>query len=335
MKKILFIATGGTVASTQGKNGLNPRINSEELLTKIPEIKNHCYVKSEMLMNIDSTNMTPERIKDLAKVIFSNYQDYDGFVIAHGTDTMGYTLPMLTYMLKNLNKPIVATGSQVPIVYSNTDAKENLFNAFMFTLEMMPGVYLVFSNKIIKGTRAVKVKTKSLNAFESINSPCVGLIENGKIKYCKGQKKKKQTDKENKISLIPDLCSSVFLLKLHPGLNLKIFEYIKRNYKAIIVEAYGLGGIPNIKDFNISKKLKELIEDDIVVVVTTQCLKEGIDLEIYEVGREIAQHQKIIRVGDMNTETAMAKLMWALAKYNNYYNIKEFMETPIFSDHSC
>ncbi|MCX8047978.1 MAG: asparaginase, partial [Anoxybacillus gonensis] len=164
MKNILLLATGGTIASVPSEEGLTPKLTAEELTSYIT-IDNQPYrLHSQILMNIDSTNMQPEHWRDIAEAIYTHYDQYDGFVVTHGTDTMAYTAAALSYMIQNSHKPIVLTGSQVPIGFPKTDAKKNIRDALRFACEDVGGVFVVFDGRVILGTRAVKMRTKSYDA---------------------------------------------------------------------------------------------------------------------------------------------------------------------------
>ena len=157
MKKILMIATGGTIASRLGDNGLSPQMSGEEMLTYVPQIQTLCEVSCIQLMNIDSTNISPNEWELLAKTIENNYQSYDGFVICHGTDTMAYTSAVLSYLIPKSPKPIVITGSQKPIDLVITDAKTNLLDSFLYCVSKKAcGTNIVFNGKVINGARAKK-----------------------------------------------------------------------------------------------------------------------------------------------------------------------------------
>ena len=170
MKKILLLATGGTIASKPtAAGGLAPAITSEELLSFVPELAKLCEIDAVQLFSLDSTNVGPEQWQQLVHAIRQNYDAYDGFVIAHGTDTMAYTAAALSYMIQNSAKPVVLTGSQKSIYNRDTDARNNLYRAFLYaSSDFAWGVQLVFDNKVILGTRARKTRTKSFNAFSSI-----------------------------------------------------------------------------------------------------------------------------------------------------------------------
>lgn len=325
MKKLLLLATGGTIASIESTEGLVPGLSAEELLTYISYTSQSIDVTCEILMNKDSTNMQPEHWVIMAEAIARNYDKYDGFVITHGTDTLGYTSAALSYMLQGLRKPVVITGSQVPISFKKTDAKKNIADSLRFACEEIGGVFVIFDGRVIVGTRAVKLRTKSYDAFESINSPYVAHVKDQHVLY-----NWKPAFPENNFIVDTSLCTDVFLLKLHPGLKPEIFDYIKSLYKGIVIESFGNGGVP-FEERNLLHKIKELSESGIAVLISTQCLEEGEDLYLYEVGRKVAQYDVIVS-GDMNTEAIIAKFMWALGKTNKFKAIKQIMETPVAWD---
>lgn len=326
MKKILLLAVGGTIASVKGKEGLTPGMTPEELIRFLPAESDHYIVESKLLMNIDSTNMQPEFWVKIAEAVFEHYHLYDGFVITHGTDTMAYTSAALSFMLRNLGKPVVLTGSQVPISFERTDGKRNIADALRFACEPVGGVYVVFDGRVIVGTRAMKMRTKSYDAFESINHPYIASIEGLRVKY----NEEIPALKEDGLKLDTILCPDIFLLKLHPGTKPEIFDSLKHLYKGVIIESFGSGGVP-FHERNLLPKIKELIDSGVAVVITTQCLEEGEDLTVYEVGRRVAQNTVILS-GDMNTEAIVPKLMWALGKTDNLLEVKKIMETPIVSE---
>lgn len=335
MKRLLVVATGGTIASSESGEGLTPTFDANALLAHIPEIKDLCHIEGVTIMNIDSTNMTPSLMEKLAVGIYKNINEYDGFVVTHGTDTMAYTSAALVYMLQNIKKPVVVTGSQVAIEALYTDAKKNIANAVRFALEDVSGVYVCFDGKIINGARALKLRTRSTDAFDSVNFPVVANIKLGRITFnnalsYNGQGNVLRADPSKPTYLAPDLCEKVMVVKMYPGIREDYFDYLKENYKGIVVESFGIGGIPGEKP-DIVGKIKELIESGVAVAITTQCLEEGIELDIYEVGVKLSK-TPVILTGDMNTEAIMMKMMWALANFNNMGEIKIFMESPIFGD---
>ncbi|WP_028777900.1 asparaginase [Shimazuella kribbensis] len=328
-KKLLLLATGGTIASIQGEKGLTPGMTPDEFIRFVEKIPLLDQLDTKVLMNIDSTNMQPESWVTIAEAVRDHYDLYDGFVITHGTDTMAYTSAALSYMLQQGNKPIVLTGSQVPMSFEITDAKRNLQDAIRFACEDISGVFVVFDGRVIQGTRAVKIKTKSYDAFESVNHPYIGYVNNQDVTYPLGR----PTNDNHLLLCDTSLCTDVIVLKLYPGIKPDIFDYLKQEvYKGVIVESFGSGGIP-IVGRNLLPKIEELIDSEISVVITTQCLEEGEDLHLYEVGRNIVE-KSIIHTKNMNTEAIVAKLMWTLGKSEEPSEVKKIMERPIAFDRS-
>ena len=177
-----MIATGGTIASKESGHGLHPALNPFDLLCAVPEVRNICSVDTVQLMNLDSTDISPENWLQMAKTIEDNYQQYDSFVITHGTDTMAYTAAALSYLIQNSPKAIVLTGAQKSISLSDTDARSNLIDSFIYAAdENSQGVTIVFNGKVILGTRARKERTRSYNAFSSVDYPEVAIIREKRI----------------------------------------------------------------------------------------------------------------------------------------------------------
>ncbi|WP_141603814.1 asparaginase [Terrilactibacillus laevilacticus] len=325
MKKILLLATGGTIASVTSDDGLVPGLSAEELLHYFQYDQSPLDVTCQILMNRDSTNMQPENWIQIADAISKHYNKFDSFIVTHGTDTLAFTAAALSYMLQGLDKPVILTGSQVPISFKKTDAKKNVQDALRFSQENIGGVFVVFDGRVIIGTRAVKMRTKSYDAFESINHPYVATIDGSSIKYY-------WTPEKSKEAFHPEtnLCTDIFVLKLFPGMNPNIFDFIKEHYKGVIIESFGNGGVP-FEGRNLLPKIKELTEAGIVVLISTQCLEEGQDIYLYEVGRKVTNYNILVS-GDMNTEASVPKLMWTLGQTDDFKKVKEIIEKPICWD---
>lgn len=327
MKKVLIIGTGGTIASKKYDLGLRPEMKIDDLIKHVNIPRDICSIEGMTIMNIDSTNMTPDKWFVIANHIKEHYALFDGFVITHGTDTMAYTAAALTYIFHNLNKPVIITGSQYPITEVYTDGIQNLTEAVYFALEDISGVFICFDGDLIAGTRATKIKTKSYDAFESVNFPVVANIKHHKVMYdtrIKDQFLKKGIIDSLEIRTKYNDC--ILVLKIIPGMHTDIFDFIKEHYEGVIIESFGLGGIPD-NEHSIAIKINELIEAGIVVVLTTQCLEEGVEYGIYEVGSLLPRDKTII-AGDFNTETLVAKTMIAMGNFNTIEEIKEYIETP-------
>lgn len=327
MTKILMITTGGTIASKQTEYGLSPLITSDEILSLIPGVSNFCDVETLPLFNLDSTNVSPSHWIQIVECIRINYDRYDGFVITHGTDTMAYTAAALSYLIQNSKKPIVLTGSQKSIFEENTDAKLNLMHSFIFASDKdSHGVHIVFNGKAIIGTRAKKVRTKSYNAFASIDYPATAVIRDNKIiRYI-------HVPYEETPVFCNALKERVFLLKLIPGLNADIFNYLKENYDIIIMEGFGVGGIPVYETGSYLDSIKDWIASDKLIVMTTQVTYEGSDMEVYEVGFQAKKDYNVLEAYNMTLEATVSKLMWILGQTDDREKIKEMFYTPVAFD---
>ena len=327
MKKILMIATGGTIASGKSVDGLTPVLSSEELLSFVPEIKSLCEVESVQPMNIDSTNITPKAWLMLENIIEENYDRYDGFVICHGTDTMAYTAAVLSYLVQNSPKPIVITGSQKPIGTEITDAKTNLCDSFLYCCsKYASGVQIVFDGKVIKGTRAKKTRSKSYNAFSSINYPYIAIIQDGKVmRYEHSPKKSKPT-------FYRSLDPKVGLFKLVPGTDSRILDKYFELNDAVIVESFGTGGIPMGDEFGFYDIIAKWRKKGKILVMCTQVVNEGSDMTVYKVGRSLKERYGFIESYDMTPETVLAKLMWILAFEKKTGRVKRLFYKTIADD---
>ena len=333
MKNILILATGGTIVCSDRGHGLSPHYTVDDLLTCVSPALADCRVVGRTVMNIDSSNMTPTRWLAIAEAIVEEYSNCDGFVVTHGTDTMSYTGAALTYLLQGLNKPVILTGSQFSMADRRTDALMNLNDSLLLACEELAGVFIVFDGKVINGSRAVKIKTRSYDAFDSVNFPLVAEIKHNRIEYNRLLKPIFARDPAAPGRLppcLPALEERLLVVKLFPGLRPEIFDYVRDNLKGVIIESYGTGGIAT-EVMDLAAKVGELAEAGIVVAVTTQCLKEGVDLQVYEVGRRLPL-EKIIYAGDMNTEALVPKLMWAMAESDDFAVIKRLVETPVRGD---
>jgi len=326
VKKMLLLATGGTIASTGAKEGLIPTHSAHDLLEYVPELLFMASINGIDIMKVDSSNMQPEYWRDIALAVYRHYDAYDGFIITHGTDTIGYTSAALSYMLQGSSKPIVVTGSQKPIGYFDTDAKKNLHLAVQFALEGVGGVFVAFGGKIILGTRAMKLRAKNYDAFVSVNYPYIAYLERASLRVFSQHVPNNTGD----FKLDTSLNTNVLLVKLYPGFQPEIFDYAALNYQGVIVESFGVGGIPFEKR-DVASKIMDMALSGVSVVITTQCLEDGVNLDIYHVGKRVAGHP-IISARDMNTEAILAKLMWALGKTSNQAEVKSIMEQPIAGD---
>lgn len=325
-KRILLIGTGGTIASEMGDNGLEPELTSRQLLRYVPDISGICEVDCTQLFSLDSTNIRPEHWLRIAGSIQQCYGKYDGFVISHGTDTMAYTAAGLSYLIQNSRKPIVLTGAQKPIGYDTTDSKQNLRDAFTVAASGMSGVLLVFNGKIIMGTRARKTRSKSFEAFSSINYPIVGMVQDGRlIQYIR-------PENSAPTRFYHELDARVALLKLTPGIECGVLEYLLERSSAVIIESFGVGGLPVYETGSFYDTIKKGLDDGRTVVLTTQVENEGSDLSVYHVGNSIKQNLPILEAYDMTTEAVTAKLMWILSQTTGREEVARLFYTPVACD---
>jgi len=328
LKKILFLATGGTIACKSTEDGLEPMMSSEELISYVPLAKEFCTVDAVQIMNIDSTNMHPKDWLKIASAIETHYEEYDGFVIAHGTDTMAYTASALSYLIQNSQKPIVLTGSQRPIGMDVTDAKSNLLDSLRYaSWSKAGGVNLVFGGKVITGTRARKMNTKSYDAFSSINYPSIAVIqEKGNVQYVPFEKPK------DPVKFYHEMDPRVFVLKLTPGITSTILKLAEPEYDAFVLESYGVGGIPEGENYQFHEAIGELISHGKIVVLSTQAIYEGSDITVYRSGHVAKAQFGIMESYDMTMEATVTKLMWILGQTKDPQTVSIMFNTRIAND---
>ena len=324
MKKILLLGTGGTIASEAGASGFVPGIKSESLLqSAIGELYPGCTFQAEDILSLDSSNIQPEHWLIIARRVFESLCEFDGVIILHGTDTMAYTAVALSFMLRNLDKSVVLTGSQVPFGEPGSDAVANIRTAIAAVRAGITGVSVAFAGRVICGTRAVKVSTMDYSAFESVNAPYMAQMMADGLRVFSNHTAPSAL--QLPLSLDDRLCTDVFLLKLVPGTKPELFDsLISLGYRGVVIEAFGAGGIHyEIRD--LPAKLKVMADLGIPVVVCSQCLYERADLSIYEVGRQMLA-SGVIPAGDMTTEAAVVKLMWALGRTKDILEVARIFE---------
>ncbi len=314
VKRVLFIATGGTIACCQGENGLSPEYGAAELLSRIPVLP--CEVKFIHPFSLDSTNMSPENWIQIAGLIKENYNNYDGFVISHGTDTMSYAAAALSCLIRNSGKPIILTGSQRTMNENNSDAPKNLYDAFTCACsDALKGIFVVFFGRIIDGKRARKIHTHDFDAFRSVDFPDIGSVSNGTVTVEVAEK-----NPDENVVFYDKMDTSVVVVKLIPGEPSSVFSVCK-NCGAVIIEGYGTGGLPDMYEKNIA----ELTRLGVYIVMTTQVPLGGSELERYSVGAEAMRKYDLIEASGMTAETASMKTMWALAYSSSKKEFKKLL----------
>ncbi len=322
---ILVIYTGGTIGMIKDpKSGALHPMNIDLLYQSIPVLKNFNYQIDSFSFNplIDSSNMNPEFWIKLAKIIEQNYESYDGFVVLHGTDTMSYTASMLSFMLENLNKPIILTGSQLPLGVVRTDGRDNIINAIEMAAAkiddtpLVPEVCICFENKLFRGNRTNKFNAENFEAFVSGNYPALAKV-GVYIRY-KNHLILKPNFKKLKVHY--QLDTNVAILKLFPGISENIVKSILsiEGLKAVVMETYGSGNAPTEKWF--ISALADAISKGIIIFNVTQCKSGSVEIGKYETSVSLGEIG-VIGGYDITTESAIAKLMFLLAKKLTYDDI--------------
>ena len=329
MKHILLLGTGGTIACKRGDNGLTPLLTGDELLSYVPAAREFCHVDAIQVLNIDSTNIHPKHWLMLSQVLEKNYDNYDGFVICHGTDTMAYTAAAMSYLVQHSSKPIVITGAQKPIDLDVTDARTNLLDSLRFaSCDRAHGVSIVFDGKVIAGTRGKKERTKSYNAFSSINFPYLAVIQEEHILFYIDDK---WQDKEA-VRFYHDLDSRVALLKLIAAMGSSVLDYLAEHHDAVVIESFGVGGLPSYDSGDFYSSIEKWISQGKVIVMTTQVTQEGSNMSVYEVGQKIKNAFGLIESYDMTLEATVTKLMWILGQTREPDRIRELFYRTVNHD---
>lgn len=327
MKHILLIATGGTIACKDAGDGLTPQLTSADLISLVPELETICRADTVQLMNLDSTNISSSHWLEMAGCVQKHYDSYDGFVLTHGTDTMAYTAAALSYLIQNSRKPVVITGAQQSISNRDTDARENLRDAFLYAADdQASGVHIVFDHKVILGTRARKMRTKSYNAFESVDWPETAIIRNKKLIHYLPAKPEGETKFYNVMG------NGVFVWKLVPGSDASLLHALKPLCRALVLEGFGVGGLPQYGGQEFFNAVREWIRSGRVIIMTTQVPFEGSDMEVYQVGQRAKRELGLIEAYGMTTEAVVTKLQWILGQTEDGNEIRRLFQQPIAND---
>ncbi|MDR3076518.1 MAG: asparaginase [Synergistaceae bacterium] len=319
--KIHLISTGGTIVSVPGEHGLAPAENggiAGWLKSSFP-----CHEFSfNALMNLDSSNIGPEQWRGIAAAAWGALGDNGGVIIAHGTDTMAYTSSALGFMLRGLKKPVTLTGSQIPFGNPLSDAPSNLALAVAAVENAVSGVTISFGDIVINGVRAVKTSTSAMRAFESSGAPTMATLTASGL----GVASRAACAPDAPASLENNICADVFLLKLVPGANPEIFGALRgMGFKGVVVEAFGAGNVP-FAGRDISDAVRRAVAEGMAVVTRSQCLRGKVDMSAYETGMRLLD-AGAISAGDMTTEAAVVKLMWALGQTRDTREIGRMFRT--------
>ena len=329
MRKRIYIAyTGGTIGMKPSENGYIPQEQHlTDAIMKMPDFHREEMPKftiNEYQPLIDSSNMTPADWQRIANDIKQNYDEYDGFVVLHGTDTMAYTSSALSFMLENLGKPVIVTGSQIPLSQLRSDGQENLLNSLYIAANYpINEVGLYFNNKLFRGNRSIKAYADGFDAFDSPNLP--PLLEAGiNIKLIQGKISEPLSQPLTLAQITPQ---PIGVVHLYPGISVDLIKnIIKQPVKALIIRSYGVGNAP--QDEAMLKCLKEANDSGIVIVNCSQCIKGTVNMKGYATGNALSKIG-VISGNDMTLEATLTKLHYLLSKGYSQDKICRLLEVSL------
>lgn len=328
MRRLLLVHTGGTLGmSGRRPNALKPGAFFRTVRERVPELTKLAHLEFELFSNVDSCEMQPELWTRLATLLHQRLDDFDGAVITHGTDTLSDTASALSFMLKNLDKPVVLTGAQRPLGEVRSDARLNLIDAVTAALHGPKEVTVCFDSHLFRGNRVRKVSIAEYDAFDSPNHPVLGVL-GVEARFEPGLRRR------GRRALWPKMVPEVFLLRIFPGLDPGLVLPLLPHLKGLVVEAYGAGNFP------ISKALGRSLEPvfaqtqrlKIPVVVVSQAHRNGVDLSAYESGA-LALSYGAISGGDLTMSAAVVKLMHGLAHVAPR-KLKAYLERSVAGERS-
>ncbi len=340
LPKVTIVSTGGTIASRVDyrTGAVRPALTASDLYSVVPELSEVAVVEADILFSVFSENITPQHWSEMAKHVASYIKKgVDGVVIAHGTDTMGYSAAALSFALQNLPAPVIFVGSQRSADRPSSDAATNLIGAVRAAAyapfaEVALAMHETISDTTIllhRGTKVRKCHTSRRDTFKSINASPLARVEGEKITMLTENYIKR--DKNRKLILKPEFEEKVALIKFHPGLNPAIIDwYVDNGYYGIVLEGTGLGHVGRY----CFKSLERAIKKDVLVAMTSQCIWGRINMNVYDQGRDLLA-LGVIPLEDMLPETALVKMMWVFGQTKDFQEAKRLLKTNIaheFSD---
>ncbi|MGM9688984.1 MAG: asparaginase [Alloprevotella sp.] len=332
---ILIIYTGGTIGMIENpETGALENFDFEQFRHHVPELKRFNFQIDALAFEspIDSSDMEPRYWIKMARIIAEHYDNYDGFVLLHGTDTMAFTASALSFMLENLTKPVIVTGSQLPIGQLRTDGKENLLTSIEIAAArnaegkpMVPEVCIFFESKLMRGNRTTKINAEGFNAFRSFNFAPLAYA-GIHIKYDEHLIHQPKHDKPFKPHFLLD--NNVLILTLFPGIRKEVIDtcFAVNGLRAVILKTYGSGNAPQKPWF--LERIRQLIARDVIVVNISQCYKGTVEMHRYETGLQLLQ-AGVINGYDSTVEAVITKLMFLLGHSRSTKEIIEKMNTSI------
>jgi L-asparaginase len=329
-KRVYIVYTGGTIGMKPSRNGYVPEPGYlQSQMSDMPELRHEsmpAYTIHEYAPLLDSSNMTPREWVKIARDVAANYDRYDGFIVLHGTDTMAYTASALPFLLTGLRKPVILTGSQIPLCEIRNDARENLITSLMLASNYdIPEVCLYFGGKLLRGCRSTKVSADGFAAFDSPNLPPLGTV-GVDIEVNRDLVRKPRGGR----LAVHELESTpvVSALRLFPGISHELVRNVLLPpLQGLVLEAYGVGNGPD-QDREFVAALADATKRGVVIVDCTQCLEGTVDLEEYAAGSALAR-AGVISGSDMTAEAALAKLYYLFSRGLSPQRVKEQMQKDL------
>ncbi len=331
-KRVLISYTGGTIGMSETPDGYVPSPGFlEAQMHRLPELADPRMPEfdiHELSPLLDSANMTPRNWEQIARDIYGHYDRYDGFLVLHGTDTMAYTASALPFILQNTRKPIIVTGSQIPLCEIRSDARENLITGLLLAAESdIPEICLFFGNRVLRGCRAVKVNADGFDAFDSPNYPPLGvagieitIYRDRLLRPTEGEAPRLHDQHLDR--------AAVGALRLFPGISARVLEnMLMPPIQGLVLETYGVGNASD-RDPEFLEVLKRAVGRGVVIVNCTQCLRGAVKMDDYATGSALAR-AGMISGHDMTTEAALAKLLFLLSSKISSQEVKLRMERSL------
>ena len=332
LPKVAVLSTGGTIASRVDyrTGAVRPALTANELYSVVPELAEIARIDAQILFSLFSENITPKHWTEVAEAVAKQVSDgRDGVVIAHGTDTMGYTAAALSFALQNLPVPVILVGSQRSADRPSSDAATNLIGAATAAAkapfaEVSVAMHETTSDTSIiihRGTKARKCHTSRRDAFKSVNARPIARVQHNEVVMLTDEYRRR--DPARRLRLKPEFSEKVALTKFYPGMDPGVIDwFVKKGYRGLIIEGTGLGHISS----HAFEAIRNAVEQDIIVGMTSQCLWGRINMNVYNQGRDLLA-LGVIPLRDMLPETATVKLMWILAQTKDVEEAKKLLQT--------